>query len=297
MNLNGVTGETIIMCSEMKQYNIISWGGLGDALLVTPVFRQLKHDFPECKINVFAIRKDHKELFKGNPNIDILTDSFFKRKKFYKNDKVIIPAYGSLLPGVSFKKPASSIISECFFDIQLDNLLPEIYLTEKESAQAEKFLSQYETPVIINPTSRSSANHEWEINKWEELVKIMSGITFIQLGLEDERSITGTIDLRGKCSLRHSIALVKYAVAFTGVDSFLGHVAAATGTPAVILFGDSNPEVWGHESNINIYKRLPCSPCVDILHGKKCFYGRQCMTEITVKEVESSIQNIMKTKQ
>ncbi|MCW3072749.1 MAG: heptosyltransferase [Bacteroidetes bacterium] len=277
--------------SVKKEFNIISWGGLGDALLTTPVFRRLKEAYPACRINIFAVRKDHKKLFEGNPNIDTLTHSFFKRRKFYRDKTAVVPSYGHLLPGTFLKDHASSIIAEYFFNLQLNDLKPEIFLTGKEVRKAAAFLSEYKNPVIINPTSRSSANHEWDIRNWEKVVSQLPGFTFLQLGLKDEAYIKGAIDLRGKCSLRHSMALVKSAKAFVGVDSFLGHVAAATGTPAVVLFGDSTPLVWGHAANTNIYKALPCSPCVDILHGKKCFYGRPCMTGITVDEVIEAVQN------
>jgi hypothetical protein len=80
------------------------------------------------------------------------------------------------------------------------------------------------------------------------------------------------VDLRGETSVRESVALLRHALAFVGVVSFLAHATNATGTPAVVLFGPSAPNVWAHPNQMVINKSLRCAPCIDTLAGHPCPY-------------------------
>jgi ADP-heptose:LPS heptosyltransferase len=82
--------------------------------------------------------------------------------------------------------------------------------------------------------------------RWEALVASHPELTFVQLGSREESPIRGTVDMRGETSVRESVALLRHALAFVGVASFLAHATNATGTPAVVLFGPSAPNVWAH---------------------------------------------------
>ncbi len=55
----------------------------------------------------------------------------------------------------------------------------------------------------------------------------------------------GVVNMAGKLSIAESAFLVSRAKAYVGPDTMLTHVAAATGTPTVALFGPSNPVKWG----------------------------------------------------
>ena len=52
------------------------------------------------------------------------------------------------------------------------------------------------------------------------------------------------VDLSGKVDLLTLAALIKRARALTTVDSAPMHLAVATGTPQVVLFGPTNPLHW-----------------------------------------------------
>ena len=53
------------------------------------------------------------------------------------------------------------------------------------------------------------------------------------------------VDLSGQLSLKELAALTAQARVFIGVDSAPMHIAAATGTPTVALFGPSGDKEWG----------------------------------------------------
>lgn len=54
-----------------------------------------------------------------------------------------------------------------------------------------------------------------------------------------------TVDVAGKLSLAGVTCLLSKARAYVGPDTVVTHIAAATGTPTVALFGPSNPVKWG----------------------------------------------------
>jgi hypothetical protein len=89
------------------------------------------------------------------------------------------------------------------------------------------------------------------------------------------------------------MALLSKCHAFSGMDSFFSHCTNAFGLTGVVLFGDSSPVVWGHPNNINLYKELRCSPCIDILQGYECPYGLPCLNTITPNEVIEALKSAL----
>ena len=276
---------------------ITSGLGLGDALLVTPSFRAIKRQYPGSKIVVIA-RFPLREVLKRNPQIDQLPPLwigiFHKLFAFLRGKAIHNLKYGNLQPSLFYKVNAAEIIAE-MMGLKLEDCATEVFMTKKEDEKARVFLAAHKNPIIMNPSTIASRNKQWYADRWEQLVKSMPEFTFIQLGLKDEEPlIDGAVDMRGRTQIRESIGLVKHALCYVGVDSFLSHVADAVHTPGVILFGPTSPVVWGHETNINLYKQTQCSPCVDILRHDACPYDRECIDGITVEEVRGAILKQMR---
>ena len=53
------------------------------------------------------------------------------------------------------------------------------------------------------------------------------------------------LNLAGSLSLGETAALIRRARLYVGPDTAVTHIAAATGTPTIALFGPSNPVKWG----------------------------------------------------
>ena len=276
---------------------IISAGGLGDGLLLTPSFRSIKQRLPNVTTKVFCVNKGHFELFKHNPYIDVLRLATFwsapvEYTRFRLNRSLFyMPFTGNFRLGL-MGKHATQAIADVMGVKLMDNRL-EVFLTTAEEAWARSLVGSYTNPVGIHITSSCSANQNWPTGRWELLVKSNPQYTFLQLGSRHELRIQGTIDLRGKTTVRQAIAILKYVNSFVGVVSFLAHATNAMGTPGVVIFGPSTPLVWGHSNNINLTANLRCAPCIDILLGAKCPYDAPCMTDIDVEDVRKALERQM----
>lgn len=284
----------MIFKRSKNTFRVISWGGIGDALLTTPSFKAIKERYPKSRLIVYYSNPIHKDVFKNNPFIDSLRAVSFVSAPisyflyFFKLAKFTQPAYGVLAPGKFYKKKATEIIAEMLELGSVDNEI-QVYLTNEEDQKGREILSEYKNPITIHITSNCSKNQNWPTTNWDALIRSMPEYTFIQLGGSNEEKIESAIDLRGKTTLRESFSIIKHSKSFVGVVSSLAHATNAFNLRGVILFGPSTPIIWGHTNNINLYKNYSCAPCIDVLLGVECPYGKPCMDKISVEEVKEAI--------
>jgi ADP-heptose:LPS heptosyltransferase len=278
-----------------SKIRIVPWGGLGDALLVTPLFRAIKEQRPCTKTIVYPSSDSHYEIYLHNPYIDCLkkpsrANGYELRLLLrFRPAKVHITKYGAYMPSLFYSKNATEIIAE-MFGIALEHKQLMVFLTREEEEIGKQLLSQYVMPIAIHVTSRTAPNQNWPATSWAELVWRNPQYTFVQLGLPDEPLIPGVVDLRGKVPLRVALAVLKHVRAFIGVVSAFAHATNAFGTPGVVFYGPSSPLVWGYPNNYNLDLGLSCAPCVDILLKTPCPYGALCMSGISVLEVERALE-------
>jgi lipopolysaccharide heptosyltransferase II len=97
-------------------------------------------------------------------------------------------------------------------------------------------------------------------------------------------------NLAGQTSLRELCALLKLCRVLLTNDTGPMHVAAALGTPVVVPFGSTSPELTGpgfaggprHQL---LRANAPCSPCF----RRTCPIDFRCMTGITVEQVVAAV--------
>jgi heptosyltransferase-2 len=96
------------------------------------------------------------------------------------------------------------------------------------------------------------------------------------------------INYAGKTSLRELMSLLKLCRVLLTNDTGPMHAAAALGTPVVVPFGSTSPELTGpiFSSNARILKSdAPCSPCF----LRECPIDFRCMNGIGVKQVVQAV--------
>jgi 3-deoxy-D-manno-octulosonic-acid transferase/heptosyltransferase-1 len=98
---------------------------------------------------------------------------------------------------------------------------------------------------------------------------------------------SSSINLGGETTLRDLAWLYRLASVLITTDSGPMHIAAAMGTPAIALFGPTDPARTGPYGNGHtvIRKKMNCSPCF----LKKCD-SKKCMRDITVEEVFHAVE-------
>ncbi|HWX21888.1 MAG TPA: lipopolysaccharide heptosyltransferase II [Candidatus Binatia bacterium] len=97
-------------------------------------------------------------------------------------------------------------------------------------------------------------------------------------------------NLAGKTSLRELMALLKTCRVLLTNDSGPMHVAAALGTPVVVPFGSTSPELTGpglpgERVHHLLKSEVPCSPCF----RRVCPIDLRCMAGITVERVVEAV--------
>lgn len=101
------------------------------------------------------------------------------------------------------------------------------------------------------------------------------------------------VNLAGSLDLTTLGALIGRARLFFGVDSAPIHMAAALGTPVVVLFGPSGEKMWGPwqvDCEV-VAKDWDCRPCgQDGCQGSKI---SRCLTELSIAEVTEAMDRLL----
>jgi heptosyltransferase III len=101
------------------------------------------------------------------------------------------------------------------------------------------------------------------------------------------------VDLSGALTLSELAALTSRALAFVGVDSAPMHIAAAVGTPVVVLFGPSGEREWGPwrvRAEVVASTHHACRPCgIDGCGGGKV---SECLTTLPVERVHAAFMRV-----
>jgi heptosyltransferase-1 len=99
------------------------------------------------------------------------------------------------------------------------------------------------------------------------------------------------VNLVGRTSLTEAAALIDGAELLVAVDTGLGHMGIAFGTPSLLLFGSTRPYLDTTRANARVlYHPLPCSPCK---RRPTCGGAFTCMREIQVGEVLTAARELI----
>lgn len=98
-----------------------------------------------------------------------------------------------------------------------------------------------------------------------------------------------------RLSLRETAELMASAGVVLGNDCGLAHVAAASGTQVVMLFGPTDPAVLGAlPDNVIILRHgLPCQPCWTRARLRACAGRIDCLEQLEIDEVEQAVRQVL----
>jgi predicted lipopolysaccharide heptosyltransferase III len=171
----------------------------------------------------------------------------------------------------------------------VNNLLAETGLTEQKIA-------------LIHPAA-AFATKQWAVENFARIAEFLTdrGFAPVAIAAPNEKALLEklcsqasvkitTLDL----PLPEVTALAARSELFVGNDSGIAHIAAAVGTPAVVIFGSSNIAHWRPWNSAPaevVFEEMPCQPC----HGYFCekFEQPECILRVPVTRVIAAIDRLL----
>jgi predicted lipopolysaccharide heptosyltransferase III len=167
----------------------------------------------------------------------------------------------------------------------------------REKANALRGDSKINEPYVIFHPGSARAEKFWEPQRWADVIehaRFGSENSVVLTGGASRaeqkhlREVKGTlrqrvVDLSGKTDLLTLAALIERARLLVTVDSAPMHLAAATQTPQVILFGPTNPFHWRPlDSSALILQGESASPLTEFSPEQPCLPMRQISTAAVI---------------
>lgn len=149
----------------------------------------------------------------------------------------------------------------------------EIYLTDEE----RWFGAAHAGTVVLGNWLKAGApaTKLWPTAHWDALAALLADLPLATIGPPDRAgSIQGVRHIT--TSIRQAAAVILSASLVITQEGALHHIAAATQTPAVVLFGGYiSPKVTGYASQTSIFRgtglgcgmRLRCSHCEEAMRS------------------------------
>lgn len=109
--------------------------------------------------------------------------------------------------------------------------------------------------IIISPYSRKLRNGKRNAKDypyWNELIKLINYDNIIQLGVDGETQLVK--DFRKNLSLKEIKSLVIKCNFWISIDNFFPHLAHHVGKKGVVIWGYSDPNIFGYHDNLNLLK-------------------------------------------
>ncbi|HTQ50354.1 MAG TPA: lipopolysaccharide heptosyltransferase II [Candidatus Acidoferrales bacterium] len=189
-------------------------------------------------------------------------------------------------------------------DAKPEPLPPQLFVSPEEVENVKKKfgLDKITQPIFgLNPGAEYGPAKRWPAERFIAVAKEIQKRTnciWLIFGGKNDTDIANQIEyairnpqfairnLSGQTSLRELMSLVKLSRVLLTNDSGPMHVAAALGTPVVVPFGSTSPELTGPglpgDSRHHLLKSdAPCSPCF----RRECPIDFRCLNGISVERV------------
>jgi len=156
--------------------------------------------------------------------------------------------------------------------------------------------------ALIHPAA-AFATKQWAAENFARVVEYLDRAGFYSVAIVGPGQEKVLDELQRNCSapittfnlsLPEVSALASRAELFVGNDSGIAHMAAAVGTPSVVIFGSSNIAHWRPWSRAEsevVFEEMPCQPC----HGYFCeqFEQPECILRVPVNRVTAAIERVL----
>ena len=257
----------------------------GDILLMTVAIRSLHKAFPgQFEIDV---RSPCNEIFQNSPYItpirsgdeegerrvieELKKDLDRSEPIVHNGIKYFIAHYPEIhrsgMTGLSFSDGHRMFMAKQLgLNIPRTGMNPDIFFSAKELSSANplhKFTDYRGKYWVINAGIKNDYTLKW-YNHYQEVIDALKGVVkFVQIGhtAHNHPSLTGTIDLRGKTSLRQLFRVMNDAEGCLTCVSMPMVVSAALEKPCVVVAGAREGVRWQLNPNHRYLYTNGCLPC------------------------------------
>ena len=157
--------------------------------------------------------------------------------------------------------------------------------------------------ALIHPAA-AFATKQWATEHFARVADFLSdrGFAPVAIAAPNERALLEKLCSEAaveittlELSLPEVTALAAHSQLFVGNDSGIAHIAAAVGTPAVVIFGSSNIAHWRPWNSAPaevVFEEMPCQPC----HGYFCekFPEPECIKRVPVERVIAATERALR---
>ncbi|MCX5847536.1 MAG: glycosyltransferase family 9 protein [Deltaproteobacteria bacterium] len=197
------------------------------------------------------------------------------------------------------------------FGIVAKTMVPSLWVSDQVMMRVYQLLTECNMKplssesshrwITINPFSRWSYK-EWAYDKWVSVINwlwdefqfptaIVGSKEEGGKASELENKCSGTVyNLAGRTTLAELAGVLSLGSFHIGVDSAAPHIAAAVGTPTIIIYGPSDWRDWAPVGNQHrvVVPDMECVPC----YKKGCDGSglSQCLETLEVETVQKVIQ-------
>jgi ADP-heptose:LPS heptosyltransferase len=252
---------------------VIRLRSLGDCVLVTPALEILKCARPDLQV-ALVVEEAFAEVFEGNPDVDLLLPPRLRALKKFAPDLCLNLHGGTrslrltAWSGARWRAGFGHFRFGFVHNVKIPRA-QEILGEERKVHTAEHMASamfylgapRMEIPrarlfveagqpligppyAVIHPLA-SEAAKTWPAEKFLAVARrLPMKSVFVGGAGQDLARFREFRTLAGE-SLTQIKRLLKRAALFVGNDSGPAHMAAALGAPTVVIFGRSDPGIWG----------------------------------------------------
>ncbi len=301
---------------------------IGDMVTTLPVFEALKQKFPATELTLFC-KPLLKSLVQHDPHLNHIVTDYASLSGRYDVILDLRGDWDSLRfalgqrPKVRLDRGSHRFLNrlyrreqehELLFNLKIiapllgakiDQPKARIYTGRRNEQQAILFLQRHDLEkFVVFHTGARKLLRRWGLQSWASLAEGLKRDFDFQIvfagAAEDVADIKRiqakipfeTFSFADQGNLLDYAALVGKAQLMVGNESGPMHIAAATGTPTLALFGPGQPEIFAPygEQHSFLHHKLDCNPCDQLL----CVFPENpCMNRLLPEEVLSRIHTML----
>ncbi len=182
-----------------------------------------------------------------------------------------------------------------------------------------------ERPYAVVHAAPMFAYKRWTADGWRMLAAALRGrgLSTIVTGARSDRDYldelwrdSDVVRRDGALAWPALAAVIRGARVYVGPDTAITHLAAASGTPTVALYGPTDPRLWGpwpvggldppwnasgtvqRRGNVWLVQNpLPCLPCQEEGCERRLESHSRCLDELTVAQVAAAVDQALTVRQ